>query len=191
MSRLNGTNTCFSGGAKGADTLFGLYAYAANHTVYHYSFDGHRIENTFRRILTGSQLQIADPHILRANDILGRGNFKKYSPYVKNLLRRNYWQIKDSKTVYAVGNMNYRNAIQGGTAWAVQMAIDKGIPIYFFDQILKKWFKHEGSWAEMDNLPIPPHGPYTGIGSRTLTDTGKQAIKELYNVNRSYDLRYC
>jgi hypothetical protein len=184
MVEHGGKNICFSGGADGADTLFGKLAENNNHRVCHYGFAGHRTSCPYHWILTESQLVTADPHILKANKTLKRGSFAGYTPYTKNLLRRNWFQVSNSERVYAVANISKdRRTVGGGTGWAIEMAIQKNIRlIYVFDQPTKKWFQWGVVFGHFGLIAPPPtpHGLYAGIGTSTLTDAGKNAIIKLY-----------
>jgi hypothetical protein len=72
-------------------------------------------------------------------------------------LIRNWSQVKHSDAVYAIGHLvkpgdrlfpNQQNdtrtaqqvAVQGGTGYAVEMAIQAGKPVYVFDQERGMWY---------------------------------------------------
>lgn len=179
---------CFSGGAKGADTLFGQQAEAAGHQVFHYGFPGMK-SNQALFYLNEEQLVTADQYLMQANEKLKRGSFAEYKPYVKNLLRRNYFQVYKTNRVYAVSRLDMnKHEVMGGTGWAVTMAILLGCShIYVYCQKEQDWFGYHAlydkfqPWVRMINKrPPKPEGYYTGIGSRELTNEGKHAITRLY-----------
>lgn len=187
---------CFSGGATGADTVFGDCAEAAGHKVVHYTFDGHRKigKNAFK--LNMFQLLQADSYLIEANKLLRR-KFPTKNPGTDNLLRRNYYQIHDTKRVYAVTDLDETGFPLGGTAWAVIMAmqLDDQPEIFFFSQKQNSWYKfvkitEKGLrknlliiWKKIQKPPRPSD-KYTGIGtSKNLTENGIDAIKQLYNGN--------
>ncbi len=189
-----GNNICFSGGAIGADTAFGLIADKVGHRVVHYVFSGKYGRGDFRFILTSTQLLVADPFLREANQTLQRGSFDSYYEYTKNLLRRNYYQIKDTERVYAVSYLDDEQKVEGGTGWAVQMAIDKCVPeIYLFNQYDLRWYQgisepplDKYQWRPVDKLPPRPHGLYTGIGSsQRFTNDGHRAVEELYSTREN------
>jgi hypothetical protein len=179
---------CLSGGAVGADLQFGMCAGMAGHTVFHFNFRGHRSKapKSEQVVLTPEQLVQADEHLVAANRKLGRA-FPTSSDFVNNLLRRNYWQIRDTQSVYAVAGIDPKGLLYGGTAWAVQMFIDRfyggACPVYVFDQEKDGWFTWNGStWDRLDDQPPAPDGVWTGIGtSKNLLDNGKNAIRRLLN----------
>jgi hypothetical protein len=185
----DGDNVCLSGGADGADLMWGMTAGSRGDHVIHFSFAGHKSKAppTEVVVLTEEQLREADAHLEKANEALGRSvPYKK--PWVVNLLRRNYYQVADSQRVYAVATFDKKMKVSGGTAWAVQMFIDLHGPnceVYVYDQIKEQWFKWMGKgWLGMVGEPSPPQGIWTGIGSRDLNEAGKIAIRRLMNWSK-------
>lgn len=178
-------NTCYSGGAKGADEAWGVAAARHGHEVIHYSFNGHSPKHSnWKKELSSDELKAADPFVKRANKSMRR-TFPTNSEFVNNLLRRNYYQIRETEALYAVGTIE-RGSVAGGTAWAVQMYIDvctdryEPAVIYFFDQPTNRWLMWvQDEWMEIEKPPIPS-GKWTGIGSRELAANGAQAIKEVF-----------
>lgn len=191
-----------SGGAEGADSAFGKAASKKGHKVVHWTFDGHKSRlrsNLFP--LDANKLRYADPYIVRASK--GVLRYLPTNEYVKNLLRRNYYQVAFSESVYAVGRFQHQVnhtsgrfkdqesmlSIDGGTAWACQMYVDrfifdqepmKACQLYFYDMQGKKWYKWQQIWREIGSPPSPS-GVYAGIGSRELTDNGLSTIFKLYD----------
>jgi hypothetical protein len=165
-------NICYSGGAKGADSLFGKLAEKAKHQVIHFR----------PKDVTEGLATIADAELIKANVFLNR-TYPTSRESVNNLLRRNYLQIYDTERIYAVTYLDENKIPKGGTAWAVIMGININVnEIYVFDQSKNTWFIWSGfGFIEIHTRNIPnPSGKYTGIGSRILTDMGETAIKELY-----------
>ncbi len=146
VAKLSDGNLCLSGGAKGADATWGEEASKIGHQVIHWSFEGHKShgnpDHTIK--LDDETLKEADIRLDEANLSLKR-RVPYGKPWIANLLRRNWFQIKYATTVYAVGTLN-ENAtmydylhiqskhdplsksdhlgIDGGTAWACQMYLD-------------------------------------------------------------------
>jgi hypothetical protein len=180
----------YSGGAEGSDRIWGEIAaeFGVNpNNIKHYYGEGHKTPygNT---PLTESQLAEANEALDRAADALGRDieNIKKNKPYEYSLLRRNYYQIKDATSVLAVGSFvkdkegKITNKVSGGTAYAIEFAKEKGIPIYLYDQENKKWMSYEdGSWKQYNGIPTPTSN-FAGIGTRKITEAGKQAIRDVF-----------
>jgi hypothetical protein len=188
---LKTSNVLLSGGADGADSAFGRAATAAKHDVVHWSFSSHKTKlrkNLYQ--LTDDHLTAADPYLLRANKSILR-TFPCSSAVVNDLLRRNFYQVRWCDSVYAVSQFKADGSllnIDGGTAWACQMYVDRFIydqepmdlcNLYLFDQGSNRWYKWRRVWAEIDQPPTPA-GIYAGIGSRKLTADGMAAIEKLY-----------
>lgn len=183
-------NICMSGGAKGADTIFGNHADACGHTVRHWSFDHHHCAAGPKHqvILSYRQLCEADPHLRKANEIVFRA-FPSRSEYVNNLLRRNYYQVVFSDNVYAVVRIGEKGIPNGGTAWALAMAVQrKNIPnVYVFDVEVNEWKEYDKAAAGLKwewkpiSRPTRPSGIYAGIGMSKITEEGDQEIGKLYN----------
>ncbi len=164
----------------GADTEWGLAALAAAHEVIHFSFAGHRPtdrKNSYE--MTQQELDAADPFLRKASKTLKR-NYPPRDMFVKNLLQRNYYQIRDSERLYAVATIK-NGLVEGGTGWAVQMFIDRQIgDCFVYDQKVKQWYQWRSGWVECE--PYKPYGYWTGIGTRHINQSGKDAIKILLEV---------
>ena len=97
--------------------------------------------------------------------------------------------VKISEVAYAVGYNEPRyftatfkkeiGIVDGGTGWAVQMAIDDGKPVHLYDQERDQWFiNRNGEWG-YDDVPTLTD-EFAGIGSRKINDKGREAIKAVY-----------
>lgn len=176
-------NVCYSGGAIGADSIWGKIATKFNHTVIHYSFGKHNSKCDSLNRLLPEQLREADPYLFKATRMTER-MFPCGNDYVNSLLRRNYWQIKESDSLYAVSSI-INGKVSGGTAWAVAMFIQNRTgPCYVFDQKRNAWFiydRNKKQWIRMNELPPVPSGKWTGIGTRDINNNGEDAIKCLFS----------
>lgn len=179
---------CKSGGAIGADTAFELAAAKAGHRRIHYSFVGHKIlvpKNTIR-VLAESELSLGEHYIAYAAKVLGR-KWSDYKGSRRKLIQRNFWQINGSESVYAVAKIKPNGLVDGGTGWAVTMAILKDVPnIFVYDietNAWKRWYgktdPRANKWYAEPVVPAPT-GIYAGIGTRNLTPAGNRAIEALY-----------
>jgi hypothetical protein len=180
-----GENICFSGGAQGADLAFGAIAQSVNHKVIHYHFEEKYSNRLFFNILSDELLTLADPFVKRANKKIKR-KFPSSSIHTNNLLRRNFYQIKDSNSVYAVAPLDSETGfVKGGTAWACQMFLDRNPygDLYLFDIISKNWLTWipiQNRFHLMDEKPLMPSGKWTGIGSRFIDKIDEIAIYKLF-----------
>jgi hypothetical protein len=180
---------CLSGGADGSDLLWGMCAGTAGHQVIHFGFPGHgsKAPKVEQVILTHAQLSEADPFLIRANITLER-TFPGQGEYSNNLLRRNYFQQRDTQSMYGVVlKLDSKGRLDGGTAWAFQMFIDRhegaACAAFVFDQTQDTWLTWDGTqWVRIETSDVPkPTGVWTGIGcrARNLGVNGKNAIRGL------------
>lgn len=166
-----------SGGAKGSDSYWGEIGEKYGIKSNHYHAQGERTA-TGNTPLTQQQLVEADEHLRKANEKLGR-TFPAKSNFINNLLRRNWYQVKNSDAIFAIGHLS-KGIVDGGTGWAVQMAIDNGKPVYVFDQVRNQWYKNiDGKWSESEVPTLTPN--FAGIGTRELNSLGEKAIESVYS----------
>jgi hypothetical protein len=121
----------------------------------------------------------------------------KYNTMKDQRLIRNWAQVANSDAVFAIGTLGKEGdiwkgdeksaeprkllkvAVQGGTGYAVEMAIQAGKPVYVFDQVRNQWYKNiNGEWSKSE-VPILTKN-FAGIGTREINEAGKQAIRDVY-----------
>jgi hypothetical protein len=184
-------NICFSGGARGADHAWGLMAEDQGHRVIHFSFKGHKTSiDQHVQILTREELDEAEQWVVAAAKPMKR-RYVSAKDHVKDLLRRNWHQIRFAERVYAVAKLVKDDPgtlkISGGTAWSAQMYVERWYAernfaeceLYLFDMESNKWMQWWETWKVIDNPPAP-HGRYAAVGSRDITDAGVEAIFRAY-----------
>ena len=177
-------NICMSGGADGADLVWGAEARRHGHKVLHFSFAGHRTQAPPDElvILSEDELRRADPYLAKANARLKR-HWPPARKYAANLLRRDWYQVKDAERVYAVARLQHNRQIEGGTAWTVALFLDqhdgRRCEAYLFEPNRKQWFKWNADWQAIAKPP-PPSGLWAGIGTRALSPLGEAAIRGLF-----------
>ena len=173
--------TLFSGGAQGSDLHWQNMGAKYGVRVKAFSFEGHGKRNSPRVVLTDFQLKQADEHLHKANKTLKR-HFPTSKCFVDNLLRRNWYQVKDANGVFAVGKLCASGKIvEGGTGWAVQMAIDAGKPVYIFDLGVGSWKRYDYDKQKFLSCNVPRLIlSFTAIGTRILPEEGKTAIDRVF-----------
>lgn len=179
---------CFTGGAIGADTVWGELAEYMGHDVVHYIFDNHKSQCDNLVVLSEDELLLADEFLIKANEIVQR-KFPSKSHFTNSLLRRNYYQIKDSDACYAVASLK-NNKVSGGTAWAVAMFIQnrKYKPVYILNQDDSLWYSYDYNTSEfqlMDNIPPTPSGNWTGIGTRDISSQSIDRMVQLIEEDKN------
>ena len=171
----------YSGGAEGADHAWGEAMGKYGARIIHYYYGSKTPHGNTP--LSEAEYREGIEHVKIANKTLQRQGIDKYMP----LLSRDWFQVKNAEAVVAIGKMK-GGVVDGGTAWAVQMASDRRIPIYFFDQDSGRWVervyrqtgdgKHSGSWIDgKGRAPVIPFRAAL-IGSRNLQDSGRKAISD-------------
>ncbi len=172
---------CFSGGAIGADSIFSQESIKKGFNVIDYSFDGHNTNSKNRVILNNKQLKDGFEKIKITNKRLNR-NINNLSSYVKNLLARDWYQVKNSDTIFAIGLMNSENTVAGGTGYAVSMAVDEKKPIFLFEQNHNQWYYYDYQSNRFEIYEEIPKltKKFTGIGTRKINNNGICAIITLF-----------
>lgn len=180
-----------SGGAIGADSYWGHIGEQYGVVSNHYYYGEKTPEGNF---------EISDEDYEEGRyEAAKAANFTygyKYSTMKDHRLIRNWSQVKHSDSIFAIGHLvrpgeqlfpNQKNdtrvalnaAVQGGTGYAVAMAILHGKPVYVYDQERKQWFSNiDGKWR-ISEIPTLTKN-FAGIGTRNLNDDGKKAIEDVY-----------
>lgn len=187
--------TNYSGGALGSDTEWKNVAKQFGIETVDY------IPSTLNRLNETQLKEVEDAYQQAAKD-LGRNTLDKNS-YSGQLVRRDYLQAKAGDSVFAIGTIlnpgdtnskgykikSKHQSVDGGTGYAVQMAINLEKPVYVFDQPKNSWFKADykedlfgkktfDSFIEVDTPKLTPK--FAGVGTRELKSNGKNAIREVF-----------
>ena len=180
---------CHSGGCPGSDMMWENEGNKYGIKTIAYSFYNHVQEGKNQKILNWKELEEGLEHVVIAEGTLKRNLVNLSSAYVLNLLCRNWFQVKNSESVFAIGtflNKNH-NIVNGGTGWAVQMGIDNRKDVFFFDQGSNLWNKYNYETKKfnfIDYIPTLTEN-FAGIGTRKIDEDGKDAIREIYKYNMS------
>lgn len=179
---------CHSGGCLGADMEWETQLKEYNIKTIAYSFPGHTQYGENPVILNEEQLEEGWQQVLLCEKPIKRPLYKiSNTPYVRNLLCRNWFQVKNSTTVFAIGSLvvGSDKLVDGGTGWAVQMAINNNKSVYLYEQNFKQWYVY--SYLVKKFLPIyiipTLTKNFAGVGTRQIDEDGKQAIKEILKFN--------
>jgi hypothetical protein len=175
---------CHSGGCPGSDMEWENEACKYGIKTIAYSFYNHVQKGRNPKILSVGELDEGYDHVKLAAKTIGRNPNPPF-PYIRNLLCRNWFQVKNAEVVFAVGMFMDHNRVSGGTGWAVQMAIDSKKPVFVFDQIDNKWttFNYETKRFEsIDYIPTIPTN-FAGVGTRKINSNGIAAIQNILKHN--------
>ena len=178
----------YSGGATGSDTKWGEIASKYNiGKIRHY-----RPETL--DVLTPEQMQEVETAYVAAANKLGR-KILDSNTLAGKLVRRDYLQAKAADSIFAIGHIlrpgeknskGYvvRSAIpsvDGGTGYAVQMAVDLHKPVHVFDQQYKQWyiFDYDQNTFIAEDIPTLTT-KFAGIGTRQINEDGINAIEQIF-----------
>lgn len=176
-------NLCMSGGAIGADLQFGMCSGKLGYGVVHWSFNGHKTDAPKQEVVILNEELLLKPDnlIYDVSKVLNKSIPKNL--FVKNLIRRNYYQVYKSNSFYAVSTIK-NGLVEGGTGWAFAMHIIlNNKNTYVFEQNLNKWFIYNDYKFEHIESPPLPTGIFAGVGTRDLNINGKNAIRKLLKYN--------
>lgn len=165
-----------SGGAIGSDSTFDSIGKEKGFLTHRHYYHGKKTPMGNLEI-TDMEEREGWIHVLKANKTLKRKPHK-----YRDLLSRNWFQVKNSEAIFAIGELKDPSEVKGGTGWAVQMAIDNNKPVYVFDQKYNQWLTYDYA-DEIFLFCEPPvlTKNYAGIGTRELNENGRNAIIKLYD----------
>ena len=180
-----------SGASEGADTHFSRIGLEYEVPFAHYTFKGHKASKTaagLKRPLEPKELDEGGERVRKADESLQRLQGKKVNPGILKLLQKNWFQVKTSNGVYAIGELQKGGTeLKGGAGWTVQMAVDaKKKHIYAFDVKNKNWHRYDYKLNRFRMIDKTPKlvKRFAGIGSRKIkkNSAGYKAIQDLYKV---------
>ena len=176
IKSLGENHSMFSGEAEGSDLYW--RGIANQYGVKGKDFTTNNIDKVNREEATDKVIQ-ANKTLNRVFPVQpNKERTQKQADYINNLILRDWLQVKNADTIIAIGRLK-NGIVEGGTGWAVQMAINEGKPVYVFSQNSGKWYKNiNGKWESSDVPTLTPN--FAGIGTRELNDAGKQAIVDVF-----------
>ena len=186
---------CHSGGATGADTVWENEGELYNVITRAYSHKTPKHISPNKVEISDDDYNEGVEQIKMANLILKRSSIDKFM----NLLARNWAQVKYSSQIFAIGyivspgekgmkgyvSKSNIQTVDGGTGYAVQMAINNGKFVYVFDQDKDKWFRWSYTSLKFIEVTKPlkiSYENFAGIGTREIKPNGIKAIEEIYKL---------
>jgi hypothetical protein len=172
----------FSGGAPGAEAEFGADAERHGVEEVNFTFEGHKIaRHRGVRVLNHEELQAGDVSLEYISRLLHR----RYtdSPTIRKVVQTLWYQVNHGQEIYVIGTILDDGTVRGGTGWGAEFAKLCNKPLYVFDQDKDGWFRWGGSeWEALERSQPPTitHAHFTGTGTRTIRDNGRQAIADLF-----------
>src|ERR1700680_4105427 len=172
----------FSGGAAGAGAEVGAAAERHHIEEVNFTFEGHNaVRHRGVRVLNHEELQAGDVSL----EYLGRLLHRRYSdsPTIRKVLQTLWYQINSGQEIYVIGTILDDGTVRGGTGWGAEFAKLCNKPVHVFDQEKDAWFWWSGeTWQVVDRSagPLITHPHFTGTGTRSIHENGRQAVKELF-----------
>ena len=167
--------TFYSGGAKGSDTYWGNAANRIGGKTIHYrpsdydnlsKEDKDRIEKEYYEVI----------------NYLGKYP-SKATGYVCKLLRRDFLQVDNASAIFAVGHLDNKGLVAGGTGYATTRGIIRGIPVHLYNQETKSWMIWDANQKKFVNESQPTLVNNAAlIGTRELNADGQKAIDDVINA---------
>jgi len=169
-----------SGGSRGAEAAFGVCAEEWKMVEVNYSFDGHRVLERDRGVIVLSEAELSqgDFSLAYASKRLNRQLTK--IPLVRKVLMTIWHQITTANQVFAIGVIQEDSTVRGGTGWGVELARLWKKPLFVFDQEKRAWFRWSGRAWEIVTAPVITSEAFAGIGTQSLSEDGRAAIRELF-----------
>ena len=175
----------FSGGAAGAEAAFGACAERHGVEEVNFTFEGHPIvRQRGVRVLNHEELQSGDVSL----EYVSRLMHRRYtdSPTIRKVLQTLWYQVNNGQEIYVIGAILEDGTVRGGTGWGAEFAKLCNKPLFVFDQEKDSWFR----WASNDwsaltraQAPVITHSHFSGTGTRTLQDNGREAIEQLFTAS--------
>lgn len=169
--------TLYSGGLKGAETVFGETAekYSVNEVIF--TFEGHKLSREKNvRVLSKEDLERGNISMELASKMLNRTYYE--TDKIRKVLQTIFHLVNSGYQVFVIGSIQEDGSVKGGTGWAVQLAKMFNRPLHVFDQPSGKWFTWKEGWQE--DSPRIQYDTFVGSGTRYLNDAGRIAIEKLF-----------
>lgn len=163
----------YSGGAVGSDTEWGNIAQKYGFDMIHYTVDD------YDKLSRDDKESIEKQY----KEVVERLSRKQLSAdsYSGKLVRRDMLQANSADSILAIGRLGKNGHVDGGTAYATERGIIRGIPVYLFDQDDNHWKTYDGEkFINCEQPNLTRHAAL--IGTRQITDAGKRAIQNVFSV---------
>jgi hypothetical protein len=170
--------TLYSGGANGAESDFGLACEQWGVNEVNFTFDGHTQARARGRYeLSPRELAAGDVSLVYVSRRLNR-TYSEGS-LIRRVLQTIWHMVSRSQQVFVIGSIQDDGTVKGGTGWSVELARMWNKSLWVFDQEKDAWFRWDGQdWSSA--TPVIESTHFTGTGTRYMTETGKLAIRDLF-----------
>jgi hypothetical protein len=173
-----GDCTLYSGGANGAEALFGEESEKWGVHEVNFTFEGHKQARSRGRYeLSPRELAAGDVSLVYVSRRLHR-TYSEGS-LIRRVLQTLWHMVSRSQQVFVLGEIQEDGTVVGGTGWSVELAKMWNKNLWVYDQKRQDWFRWDGDqWV--GGSPIVESIHFTGTGTRYPTEDGKKAVKDLF-----------
>jgi len=168
----------YSGGAVGAEAVFGELSEAWDVKEVNFTFEGHQqLRERGRYVLSSHEMSAGDVSLLYVSRRLNR-TFSE-GTMIRRVLQSLWHQVSRAQQVFVVGEIQDDGTVKGGTGWSVELARMWHKNLWVFDQNKQAWFRWTGEdWNR--GVPVIESPHFCGTGSRTVKDETRVALRGLY-----------
>ena len=170
--------TLYSGGLKGAETVFGETAekYSVNEVIF--TFEGHKLSRDNNvSVLSKEDLERGNISMELASKMLNRTYYE--TEKIRKVLQTIFHMVNKGHQVFVVGTILEDKVVKGGTGWGVELGKLFNRPVNVYDQDKKEWF----AWKDhhwVNDIPVITDDSFACTGTRNLADDGTRAIHDLF-----------
>lgn len=163
----------YTGGAYGADTLFGVLAdqYGVGKQFHIRPIGNTKIHKTLVKLGYGPLVAPEYKLAFARDKIQELIGLKLTSNLGNNLKARNYFQVSNSESVLAVAKLKPdMKSVFGGTSVAVDLGIALNLPVYVLDVTTESWYMYDSiakKFTPFSGVP-PLTRKFTGVGTRDI-----------------------
>lgn len=168
-----GTAQFYSGGAVGSDTEWGNVAQKYGFNITHYTVNDYdKLSRDDKESVEKQYKEVVERLLRRQLDA---------NSYSGKLVRRDMLQANSADSILAIGRLGKNGHVDGGTAYATERGIIRGIPVYLFDQNDNHWKTYDGEkFINCEQPNLTRHAAL--IGTRQITDDGRRAIQNVFET---------
>ena len=166
----------YSGAAMGSDTAWAKEARKLGIKVVEYtpgSWD----------TLSQEEKNKYDAEYKEVVDRIGR-RVLDINTYAGKLVRRDMMQADSADAIFAIGTIDSRGYVEGGTGYATTRGIIRGIPVFVYDRRNKQWKIWSTSSRKFINTSEPTLTPHAAvIGTRGEVVGKDDRGRDIYDIN--------
>ena len=171
--------TLYSGGALGAEAVFGEAAERFGLSEVNLTFDGHiQARTRGRYVLSQKELSMGDVSLTYVSRRLNR-TYNDRGGLIRGVLQTLWHMVSRSQQVFVVGQIQEDGTVVGGTGWSVELARMWNRDLWVYDQDQNGWYRWDAT-GFTPGIPKITSTHICGTGTRYLNDEGRAAIQALF-----------